>query len=116
MKETLQCLVVSLFVVTSSIAAEEWPVIRLWPDSLPNGSRSLDPKRVDTLKAKETSERITYVEQPSLTLYRAPVTKRNGCKRGPCLSIDDVPVAGGYNGSKPNHNLDTLGSDFSKLI
>ena len=79
MKEAFQCLVVSLLVVTSGIAAEERPVIRLWPDGLPKGSRALDPKRVETLKAKQTSERITYVEHPSLTLHRAPAAQANGC-------------------------------------
>ncbi|MHC4597085.1 MAG: alpha/beta hydrolase [Planctomycetota bacterium] len=90
MKKALQCLVVWLLVAASSIAAEERPVIRLWPDGLPEGSRPLDPKRVESLKAKQTSERITYVEQPSLTLYRAPAEQANGCAVVIC-------PGGGYN-------------------
>jgi len=90
MKKALQCLVVWLLVAVSSIAAAEKPVIKLWPDGLPKGSRVLDPKRVAALKAKQVSEHITYVEQPSLTLYRAAAERANGCAVVIC-------PGGGYN-------------------
>ena len=89
MKTIIQCLVM-LFAVVSRVPAEEKPVIILWPAGLPEGSKLLDPNRVEALKVKETSERITYVEQPSLTLYRAPVGKANGCAVVIC-------PGGGYN-------------------
>ena len=90
MKTLLWCLVVLLLNVTSIAPAEERPVIRLWPDGLPEGFRPLDPKRIETLKAKQTSERVTYVEHPSLTLYRAPAEKAKGCAVVIC-------PGGGYN-------------------
>ena len=90
MKNILHCLVVLLLIAVSIAPAEERPVIRLWPDGLPDGAYPLDPKRVESLKAKQTSERITYVEHPSLTLYRAPAEKANGCAVVIC-------PGGGYN-------------------
>ncbi len=90
MKKVLQCLVLWLLVAASGVAAEEKPVIKLWPDGLPKGFRPLDSKRVKSLKAKQTSERITYVEQPSLILHRAPAKNANGCAVVIC-------PGGGYN-------------------
>lgn len=89
MRPVVECLVV-LLGVASSLPAEERPTIALWPDGLPEGSQALDPKRIEALKTKQTSERITYVEQPSITLYRAPIEKANGCAIVIC-------PGGGYN-------------------
>jgi len=88
--KVLHCLIVCLLVVSSGVAAENKPVLKLWPKGLPKGARLVEPARVKSLKAKETSERITYVEQPSLTLYRAPAKKANGCAVVIC-------PGGGYN-------------------
>jgi len=90
MMKVLHCLVVWLLVVGSGVAAEKKPVLNLWPKGLPKGARPLETARVKSLKAKQTSERITYVEQPSLTLYRAPDKKANGCAVVIC-------PGGGYN-------------------
>ncbi len=90
MSKAIQCLVVSLLVAASCLGAEDRPVINLWPDGLPKGARPLEPERVEALKAKQTSERITYVEEPSLTLHRAPAEKANGCAVVIC-------PGGGYN-------------------
>jgi len=90
MMKTLQCSVVWLLVVASCVAADRKPVIELWPSGLPEGARPVDPERVKTLKAKNNPEHITYVEQPSLTLHRAPADKANGCAVVIC-------PGGGYN-------------------
>ncbi len=90
MKKAFQYLIVFLMVATSSIAVEKKTVIGLWPDGLPKGARPLDPKRIEALKAKQIPEHITYVEQPSLTLHRAPVERANGCAVVIC-------PGGGYN-------------------
>ena len=89
MRTAVECLIV-LLGLASSLPAEERPMITLWPDGLPEGSQALDTKRIEVLKTKQTSERITYVEQPSITLYRAPVEKANGCAIVIC-------PGGGYN-------------------
>jgi acetyl esterase/lipase len=89
MKTLLQCMVI-LLVVSSGVRAEEKPAIRLWPNGLPEGARPVDPNRIEALKAKQTSQRITYVEHPSITLFRAPAEKANGCAVVVC-------PGGGYN-------------------
>ncbi len=89
MKKLLQFMLI-LSVMASGVRAEEKPVIRLWPNGLPEGARPVSAKRVETLKAKQTSERITYVEHPSITVYRAPAEKANGCAVVIC-------PGGGYN-------------------
>jgi acetyl esterase/lipase len=66
------------------------PVLRLWPDGLPTGAQTLDPQRVEKLRAENTSERISYVGDPSITLFRAPAEKANGCAIVVC-------PGGGYN-------------------
>ena len=88
--KVLHCLVIWLLVVASGVAAEKKPVLKLWPKGLPKGAQTLEPARVKSLKAKQTSERITYVEQPLLTLYRAPAEQANGCAVVIC-------PGGGYN-------------------
>jgi len=88
--KVLHCLVVWLLVTTTGVAAEKKPVFKLWPKGLPKGARPLEPARVKSLKAKQTSERITYVEQPTLTLYRAAAKKANRCAVVIC-------PGGGYN-------------------
>ena len=86
----LHCFVVWLLVTATGVAAEKKPVFKLWPNGLPKGARPLEPARIKSLKAKQTSERITYVEQPTLTLYRAAAKKANRCAVVIC-------PGGGYN-------------------
>lgn len=90
MIKVLHCLVVWLLFTATGVAAEKKPVFKLWPNGLPKGARLLEPARVKSLKAKQTSERIAYVEQPTLTLYRAAAKKANRCAVVIC-------PGGGYN-------------------
>lgn len=59
--------------------AEEKPVLKLWPKGLPEGATELPAKRIKQLQAKQQADRVTYVAEPSLTVYRAPEEKANGC-------------------------------------
>ena len=70
-------LIALIAVATSTFAADK-PVIDLWPAGLPDGSVQLTPEKIDAAKKKTTEERIAFVDQPSLTLFRAPKGKANG--------------------------------------
>ncbi len=70
--------------------ADEQPVVRLWPDGLPSDAVAVGADRIGELQSKQTPERITYVDEPTLTLYRADVEKANGCGIVVC-------PGGGYN-------------------
>lgn len=60
-------------------AAEETAVVKLWPGGLPAGSKEISADQIKQLKAKETEERLTYVGDPTLHVYRADPKKANGC-------------------------------------
>ncbi len=72
-------LVAVLLLLSSRAVAQDHPEINLWPTGLPADARPIDPARVEMLKAQTTAERIAYVDQPTLTLYRAPAETANGC-------------------------------------
>lgn len=84
MKPARSCPVVLLFIlilfvtVTTSLSADR-PVLRLWPHGLPAGSKSFDDEEAEKLKAKTTPERIAFVDDPTLTVYRAPEESSGGC-------------------------------------
>jgi acetyl esterase/lipase len=83
------CVVLLLAISTSALAAEK-PVVTLWPKGLPSDAKPIDAARVKSLLARQTAERITYVAEPTLTLYRAPAKTSNGCGVVIC-------PGGGYN-------------------
>jgi len=83
------CATLIIALATTAIAQDK-PVIKLWPNGLPRDAIPLEPTRIKELEAKQTIERITYVDQPTLTLYRAPAAKANGCGVVVC-------PGGGYN-------------------
>ncbi len=83
------CITLITAINTSAIGAEN-PLIPLWPQGLPKDAQPIDSARIDELNAKQTDERITYVDEPTLTLYRAPAEKANGCGIVVC-------PGGGYN-------------------
>ncbi len=70
--------------------AADKPVIKLWPDGLPEGSDQIPPDRAAAARKKTTEERIAFVDSPSITLFRAPRDKANGCGLIIC-------PGGGYN-------------------
>jgi acetyl esterase/lipase len=61
-----------------SSEARDRPVLDLWPTGLPSGSQPVPPDRAKALQAQSDSEHIRYVDQPTLTLYRAPADKATG--------------------------------------
>ncbi len=50
---------------------------KLWPKTVPG--ETSDPEKAETSKDDGRVLRITYVGQPTLTLYRAPQDTANGC-------------------------------------
>ncbi len=80
-------LLFSLFAVT---VADEYPTTKLWPNGLPSDAKPVDPERIAELRSKQTTERITYVDEPTLTLFQAPLDRANGCGIVVC-------PGGGYN-------------------
>ena len=88
MRMTASFLLVLL--LTATAVPNDRPTIQLWPNGLPADAKPIDSNRVAELKAKQTTERITYVDQPTLTLFQAPLDKANGCGVVVC-------PGGGYN-------------------
>ncbi len=78
-----------LAVAGVSLAAEK-PVVKLWPQGLPGDAKPVAPERVASLQSKQTRERITYVAEPSLTIYQPDPSQANGCGIVIC-------PGGGYN-------------------
>jgi acetyl esterase/lipase len=60
------------------LGQDEKPVIKLWPEGLPEGSKQYSAEAAKELRAKTTPERIAFVDDPTLTVYRAPEEKANG--------------------------------------
>lgn len=90
MKRTLLPLALLFCSSACSTILNGQDIIPLWPRGLPAGALPVAPERVKSLQAKQTSDRVTYVETPSLTLYRAPADQVNGCGVVIC-------PGGGYN-------------------
>ncbi len=87
MKATSMVFVLALASV--SYAAEK-PVVPLWPQGLPQDAKPVAPDRIAELQTKRTAERVTYVAEPTLTIYQADSGKSNGCGIVIC-------PGGGYN-------------------
>lgn len=90
MKRTLLPLALLFCSSACSTILNGQDIIPLWPRGLPADALPVAPERVKSLQAKQTSDRVTYVETPSLTLYRAPADQVNGCGVVIC-------PGGGYN-------------------
>lgn len=78
MRAARTCALTLLFVLltaASGMFAEDRPVLRLWPHGLPAGSKQIDAERAKAMKAKTTTERIAFVDDPTLTVYLAPEDK-----------------------------------------
>jgi len=79
-----------IFVLASATFAAEKPVVKLWPAGLPKDAKPIAPDRIAELQAKQTEERISYVAEPTLTIYQADPKNANGCGIVIC-------PGGGYN-------------------
>ncbi len=87
----MRAIIISLVLAmaSASIAAEK-PVIKLWPQGLPKDAKPVAADRVAELQARKVDERIYYVAEPTLTVYRADPGTANGCGIVVC-------PGGGYN-------------------
>lgn len=67
--------------------------VEIWPSGLPEGSVQLNQAKIEALRARQAKHprgHKLYVDQPTLTVYRAPKDKANGCAVVIC-------PGGGYN-------------------
>lgn len=88
--KSIATIALALWIASPNAMSAEKPVIQLWPNGLPKGSVKLPAEKVAAAKKKETEERIAYVDDPTITIYRAPKSKANGCALVIC-------PGGGYN-------------------
>ena len=87
----MKTLTLTLLLALAAVAiADDKPVVTLWPHGLPKDALPIAPDQIAQLQAKQTPERITYVAEPTLTIYRAPAGIANGCGIVIC-------PGGGYN-------------------
>lgn len=77
MKSTFLTLLIIATGLDTAMSATK-PEIKLWPDGLPKGSVRFSDQKAAAARNKTTEERIAFVDDPSLTLYRAPKAKANG--------------------------------------
>lgn len=87
---------------------KENEVIQLWPTGLPAGATEFSQERIDALKKRETKERLTYVQNPTLEIYEPDADKANGC------SVVICP-GGGYNILAIQHEGVELGNWFKSI-
>lgn len=83
-------LVAICLIGSAKLNAAEPEEIQIWPGELPAGSIQFPAEQIEKLKAKETEERISYVDRATLTVYPAPETNATGCAIVIC-------PGGGYN-------------------
>ena len=86
---TLFAVPILLVLAFPSVAAEPHE-FEIWPNGLPAGSVEFDDELIKKLQAKQTDERISYVESPTLTAFPADAKIANGCAVVIC-------PGGGYN-------------------
>ncbi|MEL7499206.1 MAG: alpha/beta hydrolase [Planctomycetota bacterium] len=77
--------------VTSEIhEAPQREMVKLWPKGLPEGAMVFSKEKIAELKKKETKQRLTYVQEPTLEVFLPPSDKANGAAVVVC-------PGGGYN-------------------
>lgn len=69
--------------VTATLApaaiAEDHPVLKLWPNGAPGEKGNLEPEKAVASGEPLPITRVSNVSDPTITLYRAPADKANGC-------------------------------------
>lgn len=73
----LSALVLTAWLLSVGAASADPIEMKLWPGDVPG--EASDEDKPETSKDDGRVLRITYVGQPSLTVYRAPEDKANGC-------------------------------------
>lgn len=66
-----------LFFVTATLAAAEPVELKLWPNDVPGESNEPDEMKIQP--GADGILRITYVGDPTITVYRPPTETNNGC-------------------------------------
>jgi acetyl esterase/lipase len=79
-----------LLLFASTAIAQDPPEMKIWPNGLPEGAAAVPPQQVARLQSQNSAERISYVKDPTITLYKAPAETANGCGIVIC-------PGGGYN-------------------
>ena len=79
-----------LVLLAATVNLHGQQVVTIWPTGLPKDAKPLTPERIKQLNARQTTERISYVDVPTMTLYKAPKDKANGAGVVIC-------PGGGYN-------------------
>ena len=87
-------------------AAVDKATIKLWPKGLPADAKPMPQKQIDAAIAKTTSERIFYVESPTLTVYEPK--EKNGTAVVVC-------PGGGYNMLAYQHEGIELAEWFNSI-
>jgi acetyl esterase/lipase len=90
MNKTLVLPFLIAFCICSDLKGVEPVEIQIWPGDLPAGSIQFDDQKIAEFKAKNSEERIAYVDRATLTPFPAPADTANGCAVVIC-------PGGGYN-------------------
>ncbi len=81
--------ILTLVLFATNCQAEN-PEIKIWPNGIPDSSVIMSDDAINAAKAKTTTERIAYVDDPTITVYQPAAGKANGCAVIVC-------PGGGYN-------------------
>ncbi len=84
--------IVTILMLALPSVADERAMLKLWPDGAPGEKGDIGEEKTlpDRADAKKKVIRLTNVTDPTITLYRAPSDKSNGCGVIVC-------PGGGYN-------------------
>jgi acetyl esterase/lipase len=91
---------------TTKLLAEDAPEIRIWPGAAPDEPAGIEKRKVATTDDGKTI-RISYVDQPTLTLYKAP--QPNGTAVVVCPGGAYNKLAWNKEGTEIAEWLNTLG-------
>jgi acetyl esterase/lipase len=81
---------VLLWAATAPVLGAEPEVLKIWPGAAPGETGDIGPEKYVEQQGTKPVTRLTNVTEPSLTVFRAPDEKANGCAVVVC-------PGGGYN-------------------
>lgn len=82
---------VAALLLSAGLARADGEVeLKLWPDGAPGETGEIGPEKSETSDKPNPVTRVTNVSDPTITLYRPPAEKANGCAVVVC-------PGGGYN-------------------
>ena len=80
----------TVLLMTTFLAAAEPPEWKIWPQGVPDDPLQLTAERIQALRDATPPERIRFVADPTIRVYRPPRDTANGCAVVVC-------PGGGYN-------------------